>query len=326
MRGESRIVDTLDGRDARRALRPTCPRTRSGGPPGAPRVERPRRQSQASSGCMLPPRSMTEARSRRKSSSFVHATPPMRSACPPMYFVAECSDTSKPRPIGVQRYGDANVLSTADRTPASRHSSGERRQVRDGGRRIHDRLAVEEVGAGEGVAHLVEVRGVHERRLDAEARQDVPQHRHGAAVERRARHDPRTRARDGEEQRRDGRPCRRRIRSRTPTPRGRPSRIGTRRRWDSRSHASTRSPDRRSGSRARTPRSSRIGRSRTGRSGTLLDDCSGSAGRCGCTVRVWNRRRFPGSLMAGSLLRPSSRVAVAEIDGEARDRLHHLRR
>ena len=82
---------------------------------------------------------------------------------------------------------------------------GEHRQIRDRGRGIHDRLAVEEVGAGEGVTDLVDVRGVHERRLDPEARKDVLQHRHRASVERGARHDPRTRARDGQQEGRDGR-------------------------------------------------------------------------------------------------------------------------
>ena len=42
----------------------------------------------------------------------------------------------------------------------------------------------------------------------------------------------------------------------------------------------------------------------------LLDSCSGGGGRWVCTARVWNRRRFPGSLTTGSLLRPSRRVAA----------------
>ena len=40
-----------------------------------------------------------------------------------MYFVAECSTKSKPCAAGVHRYGDANVLSTAHGTPASRQSA-----------------------------------------------------------------------------------------------------------------------------------------------------------------------------------------------------------
>ena len=39
-----------------------------------------------------------------------------------MYFVAEWMETSNPRATGLQRYGEANVLSTADTTPASLHN------------------------------------------------------------------------------------------------------------------------------------------------------------------------------------------------------------
>ena len=51
----------------------------------------PRIDSQASSGAIVPPVSITVARRPAIRSSVVQTTPPIRSACPPMYFVAECS-------------------------------------------------------------------------------------------------------------------------------------------------------------------------------------------------------------------------------------------
>ena len=126
---QTRVVDALDGRVRRQRLG----QLRRGGAvvlhPQAERRQAPEAQPRLERG-IEPPRSITVSRSRRNSSSLVHATPPIRSACPPTYFVAEWSATSKPSATGLQRYGDANVLSTAERTPASRQR--EARAARSG--------------------------------------------------------------------------------------------------------------------------------------------------------------------------------------------------
>ena len=114
---QTRVVDVLDGRVRRQRLRqlrrggavvlhPQAERRQA--PEAQPRLERRHRA----------PRSITVSRSRRNSSSLVHATPPIGRRAR-RYFVAEWS-AIEPSATGLQRYGDANVLSTAERTPASR--------------------------------------------------------------------------------------------------------------------------------------------------------------------------------------------------------------
>ena len=53
------------------------------------------------------------------SASLTITAPPTTSECPPMYLVVECTTTSAPRASGCCRYGEAKVLSTTSRAPAS---------------------------------------------------------------------------------------------------------------------------------------------------------------------------------------------------------------
>ena len=77
---------------------------------------------------------------------------------------------------------------------------GEPLDVGNGGRRVGDRLRVDDPGRrpGDG-AYRAEVGDVHEIRLDAEPGHDVAQQAVRAAVERRGRHDVPARPREGEE-------------------------------------------------------------------------------------------------------------------------------
>ena len=86
-------------------------------------VTSPRMASHAGNASMVPPTSIAVARSRSRPSFDAHTTPPTRSWCPPMYFVAECSTKSNPCSAGVHSAGEANVLSTTDGTPAEAATS-----------------------------------------------------------------------------------------------------------------------------------------------------------------------------------------------------------
>ena len=86
-------------------------------------VTNPRMQSHASNGAIVPPVSIAVSRSAAQASRDPHTTPPIRSLCPPMNFVAECRTYSNPQRDGLARYGDANVLSTTAGTPFARHSA-----------------------------------------------------------------------------------------------------------------------------------------------------------------------------------------------------------
>ena len=85
-----------------------------------PRVLRPRVVRNASIGPeMAPTANCTKPIFSASSASLTMMAPPTTSECPPMYLVVECTTTSAPRASGFCRYGEAKVLSTTRRAPAS---------------------------------------------------------------------------------------------------------------------------------------------------------------------------------------------------------------
>ena len=83
-------------------------------------VFNPRRVSHASNGPATAPialwwKAIFSARSRLRTT----AAPPTTSEWPPQYLVVEWITMSAPRVSGCWRYGDAKVLSTTSRAPAS---------------------------------------------------------------------------------------------------------------------------------------------------------------------------------------------------------------
>ena len=83
-----------------------------------PSVRRPRSARNASIGPGTAPTAFTRNPTASiKPGSLVMTAPPIRSECPPMYFVTLCTTTSAPRANGCWSAGDANVLSTTTCAP-----------------------------------------------------------------------------------------------------------------------------------------------------------------------------------------------------------------
>ena len=205
-------------------------------------VSMPRSTRKALCGASVPPVSIWTRRMAAMRSARPDTPPASTSEWPPIHLVSASITRSAPSSAGRHSHGDANVLSTLTVMPRrwARSISAARSDTTIVGLAMVSTWSSRVFGR-KAASTASWIRGVDERRLDAEARQDLVEQVLDAAVDL-ARGDDVVALRSGATRTwRGPRPCRWRRRRRLPRPRSPPAPRRARSRWDCRC-ASTSSP------------------------------------------------------------------------------------